>query len=216
MKGKYRWANHFFNFLAVILGVYLGFYMNERAKVKQDRSESVAWMNALVSDLSDDIETYESYQIPVNAQLRENVEGLLNSLIADSLDGVDDRLSTILQVENYASTTSTYSSMKSTGKLNLIDDLGLQKALIYHYEGLAMEAQKKGEYQVDYFTKELLSWLANHFDLMKVEIQRKEDAVILRNKLLIYESLLSQKVEAYQQVVEDGKKLKLRIETELN
>ena len=64
MKRKYNWMNHFFNFLAVILGVYLAFYLSERSKINQERKESMILMNSLVNDLSDDIKTYESYQIP--------------------------------------------------------------------------------------------------------------------------------------------------------
>tara|TARA_R110002096_G_scaffold83876_1_gene194131 strand:- start:3128 stop:3784 length:657 start_codon:yes stop_codon:yes gene_type:complete len=213
MKRKYNWMNHFFNFLAVILGVYLAFYLSERSKINQERKESMILMNSLVNDLSDDIKTYESYQIPINSELRENVEDLLNLLIADSLYDIDSKLSLILEVENFAPTTSTYSSMKSSGKLSLIDDLALQKALSNYYEGLVFESQKKGEYQVAYFTSEILNWLTTNFDLMDVKIVQKDDVIILRNKLLIYESLIAQKVNSYETIVEDSKKLKSQIES---
>lgn len=216
MKRKYNWANHFFNFLAVILGVYLAFNLNERAKIRQDMTEADLLMKSLVNDLSEDIKTYEEYQIPVNKQLRDNVQGLLNSLMADSLDDLDSQLSAIFEVENYAPTTSTYSSMKSAGKLSLIDDLALQKKLSDYYEGLVFESQKKGDYQVDYFTSELLSWLANNFDLMDVEISKEDDLVVLRNKLLIYESLVGQKVDTYEKIVSDSRELKEQIESMLD
>lgn len=213
MKGKYNWLNHVLNFFAVILGVYLAFIINERAKISQDRKESSVLMKSLVNDLSEDIEAYESYQIPVNAQLRENVEGLLNVLIVDSLDDIDSRLSSILEVENYAPTTSTYSSMKSSGKLSLIDDLALQKALSDYYEGLVLESQRKGEYQVDFFTNELLSWLTSNVDLIDMKILNKDELVVLRNRLIIYGSLIDQKVRTYEMIVEDSKELKERIES---
>lgn len=148
-KRKYNWSNHIFNFIAVILGVYLVFYFNERAKINQDRNESLTLMNSLVGDLSEDIRRYEEYQIPVNIQHQQNVESLLESLLTDSLDHIGNQLSAILGVENYAPTSSTYNSMKSSGKLRLIEDLALQKMLTDYYDGLVIESDRKGEYQVE-------------------------------------------------------------------
>lgn len=213
MKRKYNWLNHVFNFLAVILGVYLAFYINERAKISQDRKESLLLMNSLVEDLAEDLDTYEKYQIPLNIQHQENVGNLLELLVIDSLVGIEEQLPTILQVENYAPTTSTYSSMRASGKLRLIDDLALQKSLSDYYEGLVLESVKKGEYQVTFFTEELLTWLTNNVDLLAMKVLNKEELIVLRNKLIIYESLVDQKVKAYETIVTDSKQLKMRIES---
>ena len=212
-KIKYNWSNHIFNFIAVILGVYLAFYINERAKINQDINESLTLMNSLVGDLSEDIRRYEEYQIPVNIRHQQNVENLLESLIADSLDQIGNQLSAILGVENYAPTSSTYSSMKSSGKLRLIEDLALQKMLTDYYDGLVIESDMKGEYQVEYFTNELLNWMTNNIDFANMELLNTDDLIILRNKLFIYGSMVEQKVASYEMIVEDSKKLKLHIES---
>lgn len=213
MKRKSNWSNHLFNFIAVILGVYLAFYINEKAKINQERDESLILMNSLINDLSEDINTYEKYHIPVNIQHQQNVENLLELFETDSLEAIGDQLSTIIQIENYAPTTSTYSSMKSSGKLRLIEDLTLQKKLTDYYDGLAIESYRKGEYQVDFFTNELLSWLMYNVDLLEMEVLDRDQLVILRNKLLIYGSLIDQKVKTYEMIVDDSKKLKLHIES---
>lgn len=213
MKRNYNWPNHVFNFLGVILGVYLAFYINEKAKINQDRNESLLLMNSLVNDLTEDIRIYEEYQIPENIQHQQNVGNLLQSLLIDSIEGIGDQLSAIFQVENFAPTTSTYSSMKSSGKLRLIDDLTLRKKLTDYYEGLVLESVKKGEFQVDFFTEELLTWLTNNADLLEMAIVNKDELIVLRNKLIIYESLIAQKVKSYEMLVEDSKQLKLRIES---
>ncbi len=172
-------------------------------------------MNSLINDLSEDIETYESYQIPVNTTHQENVENLLNLLLSDSLEEISAQLPIILGVENYVPTTSTYSSMKASGKLRLIGDLALQKKLNSYYEGLVIESTRKGEYQVDFFTNELLTWLTNNADLMEMEILNKDELIVLRNKLIIYQSLIDQKTESYKMLVEHSKKLKEQIESVL-
>lgn len=213
MKRNYNWLNHVLNFFAVILGVYLAFIINERAKISQDRKESAVLMKSLVNDLAEDIRRYEEYQLPVNVQHQQNTENLLNILLADSLEGVEEQLSTIFQLENFSPTTSTYSSMKSSGKLSLIEDLALQKELTDFYEGMVIESEKKGDYQVEFFTNELLTWLTDNVDLVDMKILNKDELTVLRNKLIIYGSLIDQKVKTYEMIVEDSKELKQRIET---
>lgn len=213
MKRHYNWLNHVFNFLAVILGVYLAFYINESAKKTQDRNESVILMNSLVNDLSKDIEAYEKYQIPLNNQHQQHVEKMLELMLMDSLEGVENQLSSILQLENFAPTTSTYTSMKSSGKIRLIEDLTLQKKLSDFYDGLVLESIKKGEFQVDFFTNEILTWLTNNADLLEMKILNPDEIIVLRNKLFIYGSSIEQKVSSYEMIVEDSKALKKSIET---
>jgi hypothetical protein len=213
MKRKYNWLNHILNFIAVILGVYLAFYINESAKANQDRAESRLLLQSLVTDLTEDISAYEQYQIPVNIQHQQGVESLVDLLTTDSLAGVSSQLPTIFQLENYAPTASTYGSMKAAGKLRLIEDLALQKELTDFYDGLVLETIEKGKYQVDFFTNELLIWLTNNVDLLTMEILQPDELILLRNKLIIYQSLIEQKVQAYEMIVENSKQLKTRIES---
>jgi len=213
MKRKQNWLNHLFNFLAVILGVYLAFYINERAQINQDQNESIMLMNSLLADLSKDIKSYEEYQIPVNKQYQQNVERLLSSLMTNDMDEIGEKISDVLGVENFTPSTSTYSSIKASGKLGLIDDLELQKMLTDYYEGLAVESIRKGEYQVDFFTGELMSWLTNNVDLTDMQLIHTNELIVFRNKLIIYGSLINQKVESYEMIVEDSKKLQFQIES---
>ncbi|MCA1762492.1 MAG: hypothetical protein ABR574_08855 [Cryomorphaceae bacterium] len=215
MKRKYNWPSHIFNFLAVILGVYLGFYINERAKIGQDKKESVALMNSLVSDLSGDIKIYNNFEIPENREQMQNIERLLGLLQTDSIDAISSQLATVFQVENCAPSTSTYSSMKASGKLGLIDNLALQKKLSDYYEGIAIESVKKGEFQVEYFTSQLLPWLTNNVDLIEMRVLNENELVPLRNKLIIYLSLIDQKLNSYQMLVDDSEKVKQKIEAVL-
>ncbi len=212
MKIKQSWYNHILNFLAVIIGVYLGFYINQKAIENQERKESIALMKSMLTDLSEDIEVYEEYQIPENRKQQENIGKLVEMLVKDSLEGFGVQLSLVFQVENFKPTTSTYSSMKSSDKLRLINNLDLQKNISDYYEGTAEESLRKGEFQVDYFTNELLTWLTRNVDLTTMELLTKNELIQLRNKLIIYESLVEQKVGAYEMNVESSKELKNRIE----
>lgn len=216
MNEKYSWTNHVFNFLAVILGVYLAFWVNERSKVNEDRKESMVLMNSLVNDLAKDIKLYEEFEIPENVKQQENIGNLLELMASGKVDDIGSKLIVVFQVENYSPTNSTYSSMKSSGKLTLINNLNLQKELSDYYEGLVFESIKKGEFQAEYFTTELLSWLTNNVDLLEMKLLKRDELIVLRNKLIIYESLIEQKVNSYTMIVEDSEKLISSIQTVLS
>ncbi len=216
MTRKYHWLDHLFNFIAVILGVYLAFYINERAKIKAEKQERRILIQSLINDLSGDISTYEEYQIPLNRQYQANIDTLLASLASNNLAAINTQLPTIFQVENYVPTTSTYSSMKVSGKIRLLDDLTLQKKLTDFYDGQALESNRKGEFQVDYFTNDLLDWFTNNADLTTMEISNDANLTVLNNKIMIYESLLAQKISSYELVVEESKVLKTHLDSLLN
>jgi hypothetical protein len=69
----------------------------------------------------------------------------------------------------------------------------------------------KGSYQVDYYTNEILSWLTDHVDLKTMTLRSVDDLTTFTNKLIIYGSLIEQKVESYKMIVEDSKSLKEEI-----
>lgn len=212
MKRRFPWLNHILNFLAVILGVYLAFYINELAKEREERAESILLMRSLLDDLSADISTYKEYQIPENQQHQQNIERLLGILLEERYTDIGNELSSIFQVENYSPTTSTYSSMKSSGKLRLINDLTLQKELSAYYEGLVIESIEKAEFQVDYFSNQLLPWVTENVNLIDMKLVKTDEILSLTNKLIIYESLIAQKVAAYQQILDESTLLMERIE----
>lgn len=212
MKRNYNWLSHLSNFVVVILGVYIAFYINERAKINQDRKESYILLNSLAEDLSGDIDTYENYQIPLNKQNLEKVQNLLELLISDSVENIGNALLEAMQLQNYVPTSSTYSSMKSSGKLTLIEDLAIRKMLTNFYEGLVIESERKGEFQTDYFTDELIQWLTSNVDMIDMEILNEGNIVVLRNKLIIYQSFIEQKIDSYEKIVKESKKIKLKIE----
>lgn len=213
MKRKYNWLNHLLNFISVILGVYLAFYVNERANSAAERREGVLLMNSMINDLAADIKTYKDYQIPINVKYQESVDHLLTSLSNNEVEEVNSQLPTIFQVENYTPNTSTYNSMKSAGKIKLLADLSLQKRLSDYYDGTVLECMKKNEVQADFFMNEVVNWLTLNADLIEMKILDEGALVVLRNKLLIYESLIDQKVRNYELIVEESTALKGQLDS---
>ena len=215
MKKKFNWQSPLLNFLAVILGVYLAFYINENAKEKEAKQESLMWLKSVQNDIKGDIRTYENYQIPINQQHAANIDSLLQLLSEADMSSVTSLLPQVFQVENFGPTTSTYNSMKASGKIGLITDQALQKSIADYYENMAMESVEKGQFQVDYFTDELLTWMTYHIDLETMQVISEKELMVFKNKLILYGSTIQQKVKSYQNLVKESKELRDLIETHL-
>lgn len=212
MKHKTQWTNHLLNFLSVILGVYIAFYINDRAKMNENYDESLFLKQSILQDLSDEIDAIESYQIPVNEKQQEDLLQLIASISNGEKEKIIDNLNVILQIENYQASYSTYNSIISSGKINLINDLDLQKDLIEFYESMTYDADKKNEIQYEFFKEELLPWVIQNIDLQGLKFLKTDEFFILQNKLIIYESLMAIKVKRYKDMAETSKALKEKIE----
>ncbi|MCB0786805.1 MAG: hypothetical protein KDC02_21680, partial [Flavobacteriales bacterium] len=73
------------------------------------------------------------------------------------------------------------------------------------------ESIRKGEYQVEYFTNELLPWLTLNMDLATMQLLKEDELTVLKNKLIIYGSLVEQKVGSYEAMAESSEALRERI-----
>ena len=216
MLRRQNWLSHFISFLGVILGVYLAFYLSERASERHERAENAIFMKAIISDLENDMYIYENYQIPVNRKQQDDLNLIIEMLVKDSLNALGEMITNVFQVENSSPTTLSYTSMKASGKLHLINDINLQKQLNNFYESLAQECISKGQFQADYFTDELLSWINYNFDLIDMSIVKKDELVVLRNKLIMYQSFIDSKIECYQMILDSSKALISSIESKLD
>jgi hypothetical protein len=61
-----NWSDHILNFLAVIIGVTLAFYVSDNSDRKREKDELEKITRSFISELQDDRETYLEYQIPDN------------------------------------------------------------------------------------------------------------------------------------------------------
>lgn len=213
MKRRFKATNHILNFLSVILGVYLAFYVSDQAKLKEQRKEVRYFMNSLADELSKDVEMLETYQIPFNRQQVERLEELLVKLEEGDIPAVEALLPTILELENFGFTSTSYAAMKSSGKLGLVQDVSLQGHLTNYFDGHVEESFQKAELQVVYLTDEILPWLTQHVDLGQMRFVSRDAFLPFKNKLIIYSSLISQKVDSYEIVVAEAKEVVTYLET---
>lgn len=212
MKQKIDWSNHFVNFLSVILGVYLAFWVNEWAKNREKLDEKETYLKAMTEELESDITYFTTFLIPSNKQHLESVTVLISKLSDTEQEITPEELASIFNVDNFPGSSNTYESFKSSGKIALLTDLTLQNQMVSLYDVLMNEAKFKGDYQVNYFSEEILKWLTLNADFNTMELLESAPKTILLNKLIIYSSLIDQKISEYEKIVAQSEKLKSSIE----
>ena len=189
--------NHSLNFVAVILGVFLAFYVdscNERIKEEVELKEII---ESLLDDLESDHETYRDYQIPKNEKQSKELEELIADVLGLSGNN-QGQLSVNFEVENYSPVSSTYLSINSSGKINLFDDLKIKKELSNYYDILSQESMEKGEIQVEFFLNEILPWMIENTNLMDVSSEELRGEKKLANRIILYRTLIQNKTAQYR------------------
>ncbi|SFR52364.1 hypothetical protein SAMN04490243_2583 [Robiginitalea myxolifaciens] len=200
-------VNQLFNFVGVILGVLLAFWINEKSIANRERGEARELMQALANDLREDVQSYEEYQIPVNQQHQQQLDSLISAMDSENIERVNKFLPSIFQVQNYVPTASSYNSMKASGKLGLVDNLKLQKHLSDYFDGMVLESSLKSQAQVDYLMEEMLPWVADNADISNMDIQSATELTPLKNRVIIYKLLVDQKVDSYKYIREEAEML---------
>jgi ribosomal protein L19 len=110
------WGNHTINFFAVLFSVFLAFYLTEKAEEWKARSELDEILSALIEDLESDQRTYKEYQIPQNQNHVTDLGYVIEHLVTGKRDSVEAQLGAVLSVDNYSPVSSTYLSIKNSGK----------------------------------------------------------------------------------------------------
>lgn len=206
-KKRFDWSPHLLNFLAVILGVYLAFLINDRARRAEERKETQLLIQAMINDLKDDIRVYEEYHIPVNREYNTFLDSTLQRLATGRKAAAEEELALLFEIENYSPNSSIYTSMKSSGKLRLVGSVNIQRELSNFYDAMALECVEKNRVQVEFFLDELNHWLMRHADLSQMKLNSDANTTVLYNLLLIYQSLVDQKLGQYQRIVEESRVL---------
>ena len=193
-----HWPDQVLNFLGVILGVLLAFYISSAAEDRKENKELDNILLSFQSELENDYREYSESQIPFHEAQAESIGKLLESLHASDAD--EEQLSVVFEATNYSPQNTTYLSVVSSGKLGLIDDLELRKNISRYYDVLSSEAIETGEAQIDFFMHEIIPWMIENTDLMDVETEDIADDTAFANRLLLYQSLIQTKTEQYQEI----------------
>ncbi|WP_425391373.1 hypothetical protein [Ekhidna sp.] len=200
-----NWSDHILNFLAVIIGVSLAFYINEYSETKRLQSERNDMINSFLEELRNDRAVFTDYQIPNNKSRASFLEKAVNAS-ETNLDSMAYYVRRGLGYTNYTPQNVTFNSVVSSGKLDLIEDFDLRKSLSQYHTVYVQEAKLRGEGQVEFYNSNILPWLIKNssFNDPSGTPQVTQEFI---NMLIVYKMLINSKVSQYELIVEKGSKL---------
>jgi hypothetical protein len=203
-----NWFDHFLNFVAVILGVLLAFQIGSLTETFKEKQELKEILQSFIQDIERNQETFNDFQIPENKKQSDAIGELLAILVDNQLDSLNDQLSVAFNVQNYSPISSTHLSVTSSGKIGLIKDFEVKKAISKYYNILAKESIKKGEIQVEFLLKEIIPWMIENTTFLDLELEDVAEDIKFANRLVIYKSLIDNKIEQYKLISKDSEELK--------
>ncbi|MFZ5972604.1 MAG: hypothetical protein ACOYXA_13535 [Bacteroidota bacterium] len=134
-KEKIQWKNQLVNLVAIIIGVYIAFYLTERASAAKDRDQAKAFLVAMAEDLQDDIVSLTEstdtlrYYAQVSRALTQSV--ITRRIPKDSLNAM---ISSLYLIVPFNPKDNAYQSLLASGKLELVGDFDLRRKItaLYH------------------------------------------------------------------------------------
>lgn len=202
-----NWIDHLINFVSVILGVSLAFYVSNWSDENKDKEESKKIVASLISELDLDIGIYEDFQISYNQKQAENIGRAIAYIQTNELDSLPYLLQNGIGFQNYSPRRVTFNSITSSGKLNLIEDYELQMQISTFYDALVAEAQLRGEHQVRFYNEQFMPMMIETTDLTNPKLDAV-DLIKTKNSLLLYQRIIEWKVEQYEEILKRGKTLR--------
>ena len=109
----------------------------------------------------------------------------------------------------------TFNSILASGKLDLIEDFELRKALTIYHEIRAKETDFWIQKQVDFAENKLLPWVMENTNFVSPDPKDLKKQVVI-NMLIVYKSLIDGKVRQYERLVKEGESLKENIQNYLD
>lgn len=201
-----NWFDHLLNFVSVIVGVSLAFYIGDRNDRSNQEAEADQIVQALIDELDRDISVYDNYQIANNQDQLNKIGVVLQRLRTENFDSLDVYFQGVLGFRNYSPQSVTFNSIAASGKLELIDNFDLRMQLTTYHNILAKEGQFKGTAQVDFYNTHFVPVLLNGGDLMNPDIS-SYDLTQVSNLLMLYGEMIREKVNHYGVISKGAKEL---------
>lgn len=206
-----NWADHILNFLAVIIGVSLAFYISSYSEQKKEQKEFRQIIQSLTDELSSDRASYIEFQIPSNEEQSTQLEELIGLVVAGDLDSLPDQMSVSFDLNNHSPSTVTFNSISASGKLNLIEDFELRNEVSKFYEEQVKEAQVRGEAQTVFLMDRIMPWMVENTDLLDMDFESMVENKQFVNLLAIYKTLIDSKTQHYKSLVEKSTNLEEKL-----
>lgn len=130
-----NWLDHIANLLVVILGISIAFYLESYKEEKASKKQEAQYVESLIKDLETDLEALDTLNY-YNKMMSKAIVKLTTAVTAgeydqDSLGGF---MLQLLYNPPLTPQSTTYESLKSSGKMDLISDFELRNQVVELYE----------------------------------------------------------------------------------
>lgn len=217
---KINWLDHLVNLFVVIAGISVAFYMNGWRADKEKILVENEYFRSFILDLNQDIDDLDSLLIDDSVQLEAlrkllqfNIDKDVDELgLVDSMKWAINRLASL---NTFSSQNSTYESMKSSGKFEVLSDFQVKKKILDYYHTshgtvVAVESyyvKNYDNYILPFFIEEFTGGINNSQDLISTAKFRS----IVRVHLIF----LSQKMDAVRTSISNAKMLREALNSKL-
>ncbi|MCZ8215496.1 MAG: hypothetical protein O9262_04610, partial [Cyclobacteriaceae bacterium] len=125
---KIQWKNQFINLLAIIIGVYIAFYLTERSNNANSRRQANAYLASMADDLQSDI-TELTISTDTLRYIMKVSQALTQSIVTQKIskDSVTAMISSLYLIIPFNPKDNSYQSLLASGKLDAIENFELRK-----------------------------------------------------------------------------------------
>ena len=133
-KEKIQWKNQTVNLLAIVIGVYIAFYLTERSAQANSRKQAKTYLTSMIDDLEVDIATLSIATDTLTSFLKVS-RSLTNSIITQRIppDSVQMMINSLYIIVPFSPQDNSYQLLKSSGKFDAISKIEIRKMITELY-----------------------------------------------------------------------------------
>ena len=210
-----NWSDHILNFVAVIIGVSLAFYVNDSSERRQERRELKKILRSINDELEFDISIYEKGQIAKNKNQSLLLQEVVDMLSQGRQDSLTEKFIQSMNYNSYAPRNVTFNSILASGKLDLIEDFELRKRLTIYHEIRVAETDFWVKKQIDFAENRLVPWVMSNTNFVAPDPDDLKNQEVI-NMLIVYKSLIDGKLRQYDRLVNEAELLKENLQKYLD
>lgn len=133
-KEKIQWKNQLVNMVAIIIGVYVAFYLTERSANANSRQQARTYLTSMVDDLQNDIANLQMSTDTLAVFLKVSA-ALTNSIVKQRIpsDSVPMMINSLYVIVPFVPQDNSYQVLQSSGKFDAISNVELRKKITELY-----------------------------------------------------------------------------------
>ncbi len=129
-----QWKDHLINFIAVMVGVTIAFYLSNRKESSDREKLEKSSLESVIQDLDRDI-AFLTQSTDTLTALKGKLKIVVDKLMANvALENADESFGILFVQLPFIPSDNTYQSLLASGKLDVIEDFSLRKQMtdLYH------------------------------------------------------------------------------------